>query len=160
MDTVTLYLDAADIPGIDTADSIRELHAKTTLIYGTPNVTYSFVRLDPGKREAEIVFLKTRTFDQRTLKGEDKGLSIRIDGDLSQEHWDLIAAIPPEPDDQPFITFRYEYDKYNIYWSEASLDLYGVRIPLSNTEPIIDLFYKKLDSLVNDQIAKDTTRAR
>ena len=159
-DTVTLYLDAADIPGIDTAESIRDIHTKTTLIYGAPNITYSFVRADPEKREAEIVFLKMKIFDQRTLTQEDKGLSMRIDGDISQEQWDLIAAIPPEPDDQPFITFRYEYDERNIYvLPEASLDLYGVRIPLSKPKPIRDFFHRKLDSLANDQIVKDMDQA-
>ncbi len=159
-DTVTIYLDAADIPGIDTAESIRDIHTKTTLIYGAPNIPYSFVRADPGKREAEIVFLKMKTFDQRTLMQEDKGLSMRIDRDISQEQWDLIAAIPPEPEDQPSIAFRYEYDERNIYvLPEASLDLYGVRIPLSNPQPILDFFRRKLEDKASDQIVKEMDQA-
>jgi hypothetical protein len=159
-DTVTLYLDASDIPGIDTAESIRDLHTKTTLIYGTPNIPYSFVRIDPERREAEIVVLKTSTYNSWTSKTEDKGLSMRIDRDISQENWDLIAAIPPEPEDQPYIAFRYEYDERNIYFEEASLDLYGVHIPLSHIQPLVDFFRRKLEDRASDQISKDTLAGR
>lgn len=145
---------ALETPG-ESADWLRELHIRHTLVYGTPASDHSLLRLDPEKQEAEIVFLKRKTRARsypHHPRYED--LTFEIDGDLTPLHWERIREKPPEGD--PKVVFPYEYDRDGIYFGYATLVLpgNGVEVELSHPYPLIEFLKDSLMQWANDRIVR------
>jgi hypothetical protein len=152
--SVTLHLDASYIPGVSDAGHVLEIHARHVLVYGMCRRPHSIVRADPERRTAEIEVLKTRR-GEPFLPGErDEALSMRIDRDLAPEHWAAVAALPQEPDDEPLVTLRFEWQGREFLFDRAVLDLHGIQVPLSNPRPLIRFFRRELEELANQKSAR------
>jgi hypothetical protein len=152
--SVTLYLNSSDIPGVSDAGSILELHAKHILIYGMCHFAYSIVRVDPEKKTADIEVLKTRKKQPFLPREWDEALTVKIEDDFTPEHWERILKLPEEPDDEPALSFQFELQGREWSFYDAMLDLHGIRIPLSNPNPLIRFFRNELEDRANEKCAK------